>query len=213
MNKDNIRFTTKVLSLALAAGITLLSPCNCFAEKSPKQGSFIEYTMENGETKYNRYVVKEGDNLSHISEKICRFFGEEITAKYWPVVAFLNEFPRTLRPGDIIIFPETYEELVLMYNNLKEIGWISRYSNKNDVYGKNKQRKFRKTIDDLLHEIYGNSVCVDVDFIRSYLKTVGLEDKYDSYSGDFGNDELFELTDWIPTLKEIENSKSYKKSK
>ena len=213
MNKDNIRFTTKVLSLALATGITLSSPCNCYAEKKPKQGSFIEYVVENGETKYNRYVVKEGDNLSHISEKICRFFGEEITAKYWPVVAFLNEFPRTLRPGDIIIFPETYEELVLMYNDLKEIGWISRYSNKNDVYGKNKQRKYRKTIGDLLHEIYGDSVCVDEDFIRSYLKTVGLSDKYDSYSGDFGNDELFELTDWIPTLKEIENSKSYKKSK
>ena len=213
MKKDSIRFTTKVLSLALATGITLTSPSVCFAEKGPKQGSFIEYTIDNEETKYNRYVVKEGDNLSHISEKICKFFGEKITTEYWPVVAFLNDFPRTLRPGNIIVFPETFEELLSMYNNLKEIGWISRYIQTNDVYGKNKQRQFRKTMRDLLRDIYGKSVNIDDEFIESYLKTVGLSDKYDLYSGDFDNDELFELTEWIPTIDELSDTKNYTKSK
>ena len=211
MKKDNIRFTAKVLSLALATGITLTTPSSVYAEKGPKPGSFIEHTIENEDVKYNRYVAKEGDNLSRISEKICRFFGEEKTTKYWPVIAFLNGYPKTLNPNEVIIFPATFEEMVLMYNNLKEIGWTSRYIQKNDIYGNAKRKQFRKSMRELLRDIYGKSVKINDEFIETYLNTIGLQDKYDAYSGDFDNDELFELTEWIPTLDELQETKKYTK--
>lgn len=204
MKKDSIRFTAKVLSLALATGITLSSPINCYAETNYKNGTFIEYSIENEEVKYNQYVVKNGDNLSHISEKICKFFGEKITTKYWPVIAFINEFPKILRPGDIVVFPKSFDEMVSMYNNLKEIGWISRYLQSNNVYDK------RNYIIDLLHEIYGDNVRIDDEFVSTYLKTVGLYDKYITYSGDFSYDEIFELTGWIPTIEQLQKNKANK---
>ena len=202
MNKNNIRFTSAVLSLAVATGIALTSPSECFAEKKPKQGKFIEAVETEEGLHYNRYVVKEGDNVSRISQKICRYFGQEASTEYWPVIAFLNNFPRTLKPGDIVIFPETYEDMAIMNANLKAVGWTARYIQVNDIYGKRKAIR-RTSLNSLLHEIYGDDVCIDEDFIHKYLKTVGLDGKYDLNSSNFTPDQLFELTDWIPTLSEL----------
>ena len=201
MNKKNIRFTSAILSLALASGIALTSPINAFAENKPKQGKFIECNLEEGE-RYNKYVVKKGDTVSHISEKICKFFGKEITSKYWPAIAFLNDFPKTMKPGDIIIFPETFEELALLNSELRSIGWTARYIQGNDIYGKRKEKQ-KSSIKDLLREIYGNNVNIDEDFVYRYLNAVGLAGKYDANSGNFTPDELFALTDWIPSLEDL----------
>ena len=211
MNKNNIRFTSAVLSLALATGIALTTPSECFAEKKNKQGKFIG-AIENEEgQRYNQYVVKKGDNVSRITQKICKYYGKEISTEYWPAIAFLNGFPRVLQPNDIIIFPETYEELVILNANLKSVGWTDRYIQSNNIYARSKNETY-SSIYGLLHEIYGDDVCIDEDFVRKYLKTVGLSGKYNLTSGNFTNNQLFELTEWIPSLEElgVEPSKSIK---
>ena len=202
MKKDSIRFTARVLSLALAGGLVLTTPSEVLAEKKPKEGKFIEYTTDEEGIQYNRYVVKSGDNLSRISEKICRFFGQEKSTEYWPTIAFLNGYPRVVHPGDIIVFPETFEELVLFNAKLRSMGWTARYIQNNDIYGKRKEIQ-KTSIKDLLHEIYGDNVCIDEDFVYKYLAAVGLAGKYDAGSGNFTPSELFELTDWIPTLEDL----------
>lgn len=202
MNKINIRFTSAVLSLALAGGLALSAPSEAFAEKKPKQGSFIEYSVDEEGIHYNKYVVKKGDNVSRISEKVCKFFGVERSTEYWPTIAFLNNFPRTLNPGDVVVFPETFEEMALMNAQLRSIGWTARYIQGHDIYGKRKE-VHKSSIKDLLREIYGDDVCIDEDFVYRYLAALGLAGKYDAGSGSFTYDELFELTDWIPSLKDL----------
>ena len=211
MNK-NIRLSARTLSTVLAIGIALSPVGGCYAEKGPKEGTVIPYSMED-EVKYNKYIVKAGDNLSHISEKICRYFGEEITAKYWPVVAFLNEFPRIIRPGDEIIFPATFEEVVSMYTNLRSVGWMSRYIQANDIYGKYKEDPYQRTLLGLLREIYGNSANIDLDFAVNYVKKTGKESKVHNFDGFLEYDEIVELTEWIPTLDELGYTKTKKSTR
>lgn len=206
MNKKNVRFTSAVLSLALATGIALTPTSVAFAEKKPKQGTFIEYTINENGMLYNRYVVKQGDNVSRISEKICKFFGQEKETKYWPAIAYLNGFPnKTLRPGDIIIFPETFEELVILNASLKATGWTANYIQKNGIY-KEKEEQYSslvELIEEAYEEMYGKPVKVDSDLVYRYLDAIGLANKYDAASGMFTNNELFELTDWVPTLDDL----------
>ena len=202
-NETKVRIMSGVLTLVVAAGISLSNPGKVHAENIPtyKQGTFIEEPMEYEESQYKRYVVKKGDNISTISRKICNYYGEESTTKYWPVLAFLNNFPRVIQPGDILIFPGTFEDVDGLWNDLNETGWIKRYVKENNVYGKKK--KSNKTVGDLIAEIYGDKACADPDFVKAYLEAQGLGNKYSIDTPLNGNDMLFELTEWIPTLEEL----------
>lgn len=203
--KTKTRLLTGALVVTMATSIPFINPKTAYAATNTKytQGTFIEEPMEYEESQYGRYVVKKGDNISIISQKICRYYGEEMTTKYWPVLAFLNGFPRTIQPGDIIIFPGTFEDMDSLLNSLKENGWTSRYIRNNDVYGKRK-KEVTHTVGELLAEIYGEQACVDPDFVALYLDAQGLHGKYNIDSPVNTTDMLFNLTEWIPTLQELE---------
>ena len=207
MTKETkMKMLTGALAITMAVSALGMAPVNAYAETGTRftQGTFIEESMEYEESQYGRYVVKQGDNASRISEKICRHFGAEITTKYWPVIAFLNGFPRVIQPGDIIIFPNSIEDMDSLLNSLRETGWLARYIQKNDVYGKKKKAR-RTTVGELLTEIYGDSVCVDPDFVKLYQETIGMGNMltYDTPI-EYSTDMLFYLTEWIPTLEQID---------
>ena len=208
MTKENkIRLISGALVVTMATSMAFANPQKVYAETNTvyTEGKFVEET----ESKYGQYVVKKGDNASLISQKICRHFNVEMTTKYWPVIAFLNDFPRTIQPGDVIIFPNSMEEMDSLLAKLKELGWTARYIQKNDVYGKKKKEQHRTTVGELLVDIYGDKVCVDPDFVRQYLETIGLGNIY-SYDTpiDTSNDMFFYLTEWIPTLDELNEFKA-----
>ena len=92
-----------------------------------------------------------------------------------------------------------------MNAKLRSVGWTGRYIRDNKVYGTKKMKTVSmESIGRLLHQIYGNKVCVDEDFIRLYLKAQGLDDTYIlTHREGLDNEVLFELTEWIPTLEEL----------
>ena len=206
MKKETkMKLISGALVVTLATSVALFNPQPAYAATGAEytQGTFIEEPMEYEESQFGRYVVKKGDNASKISEKICRHFGVDITTKYWPVIAFLNGFPRVIQPGDIIVFPNSIEDMDNLLRSLRETGWLARYIQANDVYGTRKRQQ-RTTVGELLAEIYGSSACVDPDFVALYLRAVGLEGRYDIDSPIDGTNMLFYLTEWIPTLQELD---------
>lgn len=216
-SKARLRIMTGVTALIMASAPISLNTKDAHAEginnssvttvQKYKNGTFIDELMEYEESQYRRYVVAKGDNISLISKKICRYYEQEPTTKYWPVLAFLNQFPRVIQPGDILIFPGTFEDMDGLWSDLKETGWIDRYVAKNKVYSKSKSSKSKgTTVGDLIAEIYGSEY-KNPEFVQRYLKIQGLDSKYSIDSVISGNnDALFELTDWIPTLEEINNN-------
>lgn len=173
-------------------------------QKKYKPGTFIDEILDYEESQYKQYVVKNGDNISKISRKICKYYNEDPTTKYWPVLAFLNGFPKVIHEGDVLVFPGSFEDMVGLWQDLDEMGWIKRYVRANDVYG-NSKRKDDFTIGDLLAEIYGDEVCTDPDFVDLYLEAHGLKGQYniDTIVKDY--DGLFSmLTEWLPSVEELE---------
>ncbi len=205
MKKETkLRLISGALVVAMATSAFLLNPQKAYAASGTRytEGKFVEEATN--ESQFGQYVVKKGDNASLISQKICRHLDVEMTTKYWPVIAFLNNFPRVIQPGDIIVFPNSIEEMDRLLNSLRETGWLARYIQKNDVYGKKKKENHRTTVGELLADIYGDTVCVDPDFVRQYLETIGLGNIYSIDTPiDTTNDMFFYLTEWIPTLDEI----------
>ena len=223
MTKESkVKLMSGVVTLALATGIVLSSPVNAYAEgiQKPKQGTFIdnpaEFDPELAEFDselYDGYVVKSGDSLSKISTYITKYFGEEISSKYWPVLADING-AKGIHPGDIIVFPETFEAMDEYWNELNANGDVTKYKKK--YYRK---AKTTKTVMELVQEIYSEygdgSACVDPDFVRKYLAIQGLSGKYDidSVINMSDGDQVFELTEWIPDQDEVENYKIKNKNK
>ncbi len=214
-NKIQLKIMSGLAALVMSASTITLGTTSAYAEgintnqvateQEYKNGSFIDELMEYEESQYRRYVVEKGDNVSVISKKICRYYGEDATTKYWPVLAFLNQFPRIIKPGDVLIFPSTFEDMDSLWNDLKEAGWIKKYVRENKVYSSQKEKKI-VTVKDLLSDIYG-SQNVDSTFVSNYLRVLGLSGKYNGDSKIEGNyDATFELTDWIPTYEEVTNS-------
>lgn len=203
MEKDlKIRIKSSILALIVAGGVSTSTLPKTKAEDiqiTAKQGSFIE---SNEDENYIKYVVKKGDCTSIISKKICIYYNVEITTKYWPVIAFLNNFPRVIRPGDIIIFPSSIEEMDKLLLELKANNWTSRYIQKNNIYGNNKSSQ-TLTVSELIHDIYGDIVNSDPNFVSNYLRVQELEQKYNGNYVITNTNELFELTQWIPTLEEL----------
>lgn len=203
IKETKLRLVSGALVVTMATTAFILNPQKAYAASNTRltEGKFVEETTK--ESQFGQYVVKKGDNTSLISQKICRHLNVEMTTKYWPVIAFLNNFPKIIQPGDIIIFPNSIEEMDRLLNNLKDTGWLARYIQKNNVYGK-KNKQVTHTVGELLTEIYGEDVCVDPDFVEIYLETLGLGNIYNINSPIDTNDMLFSLTEWIPTLQELQ---------
>ena len=216
MKEKNLRVSPKLIALLVAGGIALAPiPGTCLTNNSYDPGTFVREVEMDETQEYGMYIVKEGDNLSRISEKICSHFRKEITPKYWPALAFLNNYPRIIKPGDKIIFPKTFERLVEMNDKLQELGWTSKYKQTYKVYGtKKKVPLSMEMVGVILSDIYGDEVCVDEDFIRLYLKVQGLDQKYYlNKAPSINPDDYFALTDWIPTIEEINEYQETHKTK
>ena len=199
-----IRITSSLVALLMATNINLVKNNNVKAEEERYIAG--TYTEEVEEPVYNEYVVREGDNASVISIRVCKYFGVPKTTKYWPVIAYLNNYPRVLQPNDIIYFPETFEEMDTMLNDLKESGWLRLYLKYNKVYGK-KEEKI--TVGEVIDDIYGIGACKDPDFVLAYFTAIEQLGNYNVDSVVKG-DDLFRLTEWIPTREEL---KVYQKRK
>ena len=217
MKEENIKISRRLMALLVAGGISMAPiPGSALTDNSRDPGTFVKYVEQDETTEYGEYIVKEGDNLSRISEKVCSHLRIEITPKYWPALAFLNGYPRVIKPGESIIFPKTDDKLIELNERLQEIGWTSRYKQTYKVYGIKKPKKplSMLSVGGLLYEIYGPEVCVDEDFIRLYLEIQGLDDSYYLTDRDgLDNDTVFKLTDWIPTLDELKQYRKENKPK
>lgn len=204
-------FTAGLLTVLVAGNISLCNISSVYGEEVYKQGSIIEVKEDEGI--FHEYIVKPGDNASIISKIITRYYGEVPDSKYWTVVAFINNYPRVIQPGDVIYFPKTFEQLLKIYDKLVETGWIKKYVRENNIY----KRKIQVSMTELmglLHEIYGDDVCIDPDFMLNYLRTIEKDDEIKiGENGEIDNETLFKLTDWIPTLEELNTEKSEKTSK
>ena len=217
MEKEKLRISPKLISLLLAGGIALTPvAASGLTDNSYDPGTFVRKVDQDETLEYGEYVVKENDNLSRISEKVCSHLRIEITPKYWPVLAFLNHYPRVIKPGDIIIFPKSAERLEEMNNKLQEIGWTSKYKQTYKVYGTKWPKKSlsMEAAAKLLYDIYGDKVCIDEDFIRLYLRIHGLDNKYVlTNNSKMDDDTMFALTEWIPTIDELNDYQEKTKPK
>ena len=207
MKEKNLRISPKLIALLVAGGIVLAPiPGSCITNDSYEPGTFVKWVEQQEENEYGEYIVKEGDNLSRISEKVCSHLKIEITPKYWPVLAYLNHYPRVITPGDIIIFPKSASELEEMNDKLQKSGWTSKYKQTYKVYGVKRPKKkiSMEAVADILREVYGDEVCVDPDFVLLYMKTTGLDSKYKlTTNKDLDNNTIFDLTEWFPTIEEL----------
>lgn len=212
MEKDiKLRIKAGLAALLLMGGMSLTKISPVRAEGAigetrttsiiniPFDFSKKEETQVEEKAPYIEYKVINGDNLSLISKKICRYFGTEETTKYWPVLAFLNSYPRIINPGDIIIYPSTIEKMDALLETLNNTGWIHRYAYANQVYATPGTQI--KTVKSVLTSIYGD--IVDDEFVIRYLNLVGLSDTYD-INTIFNNPyDSSVLADWVPTLEEL----------
>ncbi len=204
---SKIRITKKFIALILA-GYIMFAPAKSVGAKNVfKPGTFIEYNIgDEEESKFNQYVVAENDNLSVISRKVCKYFGEEQSSEFWPALGFLNGYPKVIHKGDIILFPTSFEKLKKLNDNLQEIGWTTNYKIVNDVYGKRKKHRVSiNQVGELLGSMYiGENVCIDEDFINLFLEYKGLDGKYSlTYDDIFDEDILYDFTESIPSMDEL----------
>ena len=221
MEKNQIRITRKLIALLVAGGITLAPiPGSCLTNNSRDPGTFVKNADLDETKEYGEYIVKEGDNLSKISEKVCSHLRGEISPEFWPTLAFLNNYPRVIKPGDVIYYPKTYERLVELNNKLQELGWTSKYKQTYKVYGNTKKVGLSmEMVGKLLYDIYEDEVnkgeiCIDEDFIRLYLKVQKLDNKYVlTKAKEINNDDYFALTEWVPTIEELNTYEQSQKTK
>ena len=208
MNNSKLKVSKKLIALLATGGIAFAPVEAVLGETKYIEGKFVKEIEKDETEEYGQYVVMEGDNLSKISEKICGHYHQEVSTKYWPALAFLNGYPRIIKPGDIIIYPKSFDRLVEMNNKLRKLGWTAKYIYNNKIYGGEKKKKVKlstELVGVLLSDIYGDSVCVDPDFIRLYLQIQGIDDKYYlSTTQSLDQEAFYDLTNWIPTIEEIE---------
>lgn len=207
MEKGKIRISPKLMALLLGGAIAL-TPITGLAvtDNSYNEGTFVKWIEQSDEYDYGIYIVKEKDNLSRISEKICSHFKEEITTKYWPALAYLNNYPRIILPGDIIRFPKNFDDLVELNEKLEKKGWTSKYKQTNKVYGKKRIKISMEVVGELLYDIYGEELgCIDPDLMNTYLKVTGLDKKYElrDFKKKTDNNKYQDLTEYIPSVDEI----------
>ena len=147
---------------------------------------------------------------SSFTEKICKHNGVEVSTKYWPVIAYLNQYPRTIRPSDIVIFLDSVENMDELLAGLKSSNWYSKYVQYNDI---RKNAKKNITIGQVLDEIYGTGTSKDSAFVKKYLKTIGMDPEKYNAGSELNNYTYFRLTDWIPTSEELVGENNKEKTK
>ena len=208
MNINVKKITSLVLAGTIAIGAHALSTSKAYAE-GINSDTRIEQN-ENNESSLSTYIVKEGDNASKISRKICKEYGIEQTNKYWPVIAFLNDYPRIIHPGDEIVYPTDLEKTEELLAILKKTNWFSKYVQKNNIYGKkgsNSGVTVAELLDSVFEECYGVSTEGNEDLYNQYLFSIGVNENNHSELCDLnhviGGDDLFNLTEYIPTLEEV----------
>ena len=204
-----------------------------------KIGEFLD---ENTGTLYYTVEVIENDNASRISEVIIATYNKEKQipkeelevfdaedsktkrSSFWPAVVYMNTDSGKkfrINPGDILIFPTEYEKFKELNGRVKASGWYSRYLTANKIYPPKKtyvlpKGRTMKLIQEIYTEMYpGEDICVDEDFVRNYLNAHNYNGKYVlKEEAEFTSEDLFVLTEWIPTLEELEETaKTKKKSK
>ena len=216
MKIENIKISRKLIALLVAGGITLAPiPGTCVTNNSYDPGTFVKSVEEIEDAKYGIYIVKEGDNLSRISEKVCSHERIDITTKYWIVLAALNDYPRVIHENDEIIFPLDPDELEDLYVSLSKSGWKAKYIQNNKIYAERKKVEIsQKMVYDLLYDIYGDKVCIDPDFVKLFFDYKGLSDKYTITPSDYvPGKALYDMTESIPTLEELEEYRITNKPK
>lgn len=212
--KGKLRITPKLVTLALAASLALTPIAgNAITDNSYNPGTFVKWADE--ELPYGLYIVKEGDNASRISEKVCSHLRIEITAKYWIVIALENNYPRTIKPGDVIKFPKTEEELLNEYAEIRASGKLARYVQKNNIYKETpKKRISMNAVAKILADFYGPEVCIDPDLIYLYLETTGLDKKYILTTDEIVDSDIYyDFGNWIPTIDELKEYREEKTQK
>lgn len=210
MNKDiKIKFISGVVAATLFTGGNLVfsNNINAYADTIIKKkfGTFIEDFDSKEEGEYIKYVVQSGDNLSNISRRVCRFFEKTVTTKYWPVIAYLNDYPRTINPGDEVIFPSNFEDIDNMLKTLDESGWVSEYKRqqkkRRELKEKYREDNKDNTVGAIIDDIYGPGASNDKDFVNKYLSEVGLS-RY-NVGTVLTKDEIFRLTESIPSIEDL----------
>ena len=151
--------------------------------------------------RYYLYTVKKGDNASIISKKICKVYGIPMTTKYWPVIAYLNKYPRIIREGDELIYPSEIALTDYILDYVHRTGWINRYIKLNNIYKKNKGEV---TVGKVIDEIYGRGTSNNKEFLDAYMKLVGIDTIIDKNTVITNYDFYFMMTEYIPTIEEIE---------
>ena len=64
------------------------------------------------------------------------------------------------------------------------------------------------TVREIVDSIYGDEIEVDDNFVNAYIKTINSNRDYNSNSVITNRQELFELTEWIPTIEEVQSNYS-----
>ena len=71
------------------------------------------------------------------------------------------------------------------------------------------------TVKDVVTSIYGKEIDVDNQFVNAYIETLSnaakengviMSREYEPNSLVLNNDEMFELTEWIPTIEEVKEN-------
>ncbi len=197
-----VRFLSGLVAFVMSGSISFTTLPEVYAEgininysteqendiPKAKPGTFIEVPLEIDGEEFDLYAVKEGDNLSKISEKYVAHYGTKaktgkkwgVTTKYWPVWAYLNGYPRVAHEGDLLLVYDDINKTDETRTKLGKTGWLSRYINANDVYGKQKlTRKIHLNVMDVLESQYGEEICRDPDFVAKVLKKMRIrQDPY-----------------------------------
>ncbi len=177
----------KMMALLTATGL-FFSPMMGLADTYQNVNNIQQENQEDLEIAV--HYMKKGENLSLISLDL---YGDRA---YWIVLAFLNGYPKVGQPGDRIRYFKSFDKMLKVYYFLKDSGWYAKYVTKNNIYKKtaNDYNLTDEEVATLLYAIYGDQVCIDPDFIQTYL------DMHDN-----------SLTEWIPSLEEIDNYQKTKK--
>lgn len=208
MNINVKKLTSLILAGTIAMGAHALSANKVYAEGINSDTRIMQEAK--GEKNLSTYTVKKGDNASKISRWICNEYGIKQTNKYWPVIAFLNNYPRIIQPGDEIVYPTDLEKTEKLLAILKRTNWFSKYVQKNNIYGKkgnNSGITVAELLDSVFEECYGVSTEGNEDLYNQYLFSIGVNEDNHSELCDLNHvisgEDLFNLTESIPTLEEV----------
>ena len=226
MKKDSkLKITSYLMAILVASSVTLApSPVKADGEtiitivnanennEVTKIKLNIDDIIAEEERSFCEYKVVCGDNASIISKKVCKIFGIPVTTKYWPVIAFLNEYPRVINPGDIIIYPNSPKFLDELLDYVNTSGWLEDYLNKHDVY----KRRSTYILDDVVtagqvfDSIYGLGASKNKELFNLYLDYIGESGKFTPSTILVTGDDYFRFTEDIPTMDELNNYRNHK---